>query len=353
MAYLFIIIFAFLLSFLLVPICRILAIKFQILDQPNSRKLHREPVPYLGGLAIYFGFVLTIVLSVLVYRIIPTQQGIVLLVASTFIAMMGLYDDLKGSRPLLKFLIQLVVAAFLVSQGFCLIDFTEPFTGNKIDLGIYGYIFSIMWLVGISNAVNLLDGMDGLAGGVSVISLGFLFSFSLFGGNLALAALSAGLLASITGFLWYNLPPARIYMGDTGSLMIGLLLGAFTFMAESRGPAAITVLIPIILLLLPITDTILAIFRRLRNKMPLFSPDKEHLHHRLLRLSGSVPRALIILYSINFFLGIMASLAFYLPPDYRFLLAFFLMYNLVLGLYVLQLQESRKEWRSKAQKLGL
>lgn len=336
-------ILSFLLSVLLVPLLRLIAFRLRILDQPGERKIHSEPIPYLGGVAIYVSFIFGVLAIGIFTRQIPVNNALSLMIGSSFIFLLGLFDDIKGARAVLKFSVQITVAVFMVNRGFEITEFTNPFGDTRVHLGFLGSVLSVFWIVAITNAVNLLDGLDGLAGGVSAISLAFMAGFAFYTGNVALAGLLLALFGGIVGFLVFNLPPAKIFMGDAGSLLIGFLFSIFCLMADLRGPATITILAPAMLLTLPIFDTLMAILRRVKDKRHIFSADKRHLHHRILALSSSYKTTLLIIYLVNIFIGVVAALTMLLPPDHRFFLVVILANNLLFGMYVLHLFEKKKE----------
>lgn len=332
-------------SVMLVPILRSLAFRLNVLDQPDERKVHKEAIPYLGGVAIFCGYVIGVLIASVVYKWIPYQNAMIFLVSGLLIFLLGLYDDIKGSHARLKLGVQFLVAGFVVSNGIYVSELSNPFGSEQIELGLWGQVLSLFWIVGISNAINLLDGLDGLAGGVSSISILFMAGFALYTGNIGLAGLLLALLGGIIGFLVFNLPPAKIFMGDAGSLLIGFLFAVFCLIADARGPATVTIIVPVILLTMPIVDTLLAIIRRVKNKQHIFQADKKHLHHRILALSKSYRQTLVIIYAINILIGLFAAFTLVLPPDYRFFMIFILVNNLLFGMKVLKLFEHNKQLR--------
>jgi len=336
------------LSVLLVPIFRIIARKLDIIDRPGERKIHENPVPYLGGAAIYAAFVLGVLITTFIYRWLDTKSAMLLLISSFFIFLLGLVDDIRGANVKLKFFVQIAVAVFIVGNGISLTEITNPIGGGTIELGFAGKVISVFWIVAISNAVNLLDGLDGLAGGVSAIAIIFMTSFAIYTNDMALAALMLGLLGGILGFLLFNFPPASIFMGDLGSLVIGFLFAVFCLKANAKGPYTITILIPAMLLAIPIFDTLLAIFRRAKKGTGIFTSDKEHLHHRILALGKSYKKTLLFIYLINVVIGLIATLAFLLPNKYRIILMLILAQDILFGMVILHLFEKRNYWQKRA-----
>lgn len=343
-------IMAILLAILLVPICRSVAFRLNILDRPHERKIHSKPIPYLGGAAIFASYLLGLFSVTYIYEWLDSKTGMVLLISSSFIFLLGTIDDIRGTNARLKLAVQVAVAFFVVNNGIYISEITNPFGGGYIQLGVFGKVISILWIVAISNAINLLDGLDGLAGGVSAIAIVFMASFAVYGNDFALAGLLIGLLGGIIGFLIFNFPPASIFMGDMGSLLIGFLFSVFCLKADHKGPYAVAILIPAMLMTIPIFDTLLAIIRRAKKGNPIFSADKEHLHHRILALSKSYKKTLYYIYLINVFIGIIATVTFLIPNEYRILLIVFLAQDIMLGLFILRLFEDRNFWRDKAEK---
>ena len=294
---------AFTASFLLTPVAIRLAKKFNIVDIPNQRKVHTAPTPRMGGIAIYGGFVLgALVLAVY------TRQMAALLIATTIVMLTGLVDDMKGISPKIKLLGQIIASLVLVHGGFCLQFITSPFDGGIISLGFWGIPLTVLWLTGISNTVNLIDGLDGLASGVSIIAAIATAIVSLAQGEMLAAALAGVLAAAGAGFLPWNFHKAKTFMGDCGSLTLCFLLGALSLMGLSRGATVLSLFIPFIILGVPVFDTVFAIVRRLFLKKPIFEADKMHLHHCLLALGMSHRQTVLTIYALALIMGLGAVL---------------------------------------------
>lgn len=304
---------AFLLSMILAavltPRVRDLALARGWLDHAvGSRKIHGRPVPRVGGLAIVLGFfapILTLFLvrtgqSQLLWTDAPRTAA--LLVGGLCIAALGVWDDLRGAGALVKFGVQALVAAGLWGMGFRVETIAMPF-GGALSVGLLSLPLTVFWIVGVTNAMNLIDGLDGLAGGVALFALGTSFVVAFARGETTMALFSAALAGSVLGFLFYNWNPASIFMGDTGSMFLGYVLAAGSILTHQKSSTAVALLVPIVALGLPITDTLLAIGRRAWRGRPLFSADREHIHHKLLGLGLSQRQAVLVLWGTAAFLG--------------------------------------------------
>jgi UDP-GlcNAc:undecaprenyl-phosphate GlcNAc-1-phosphate transferase len=287
----------------LTPLVLKLALKHKLYDQPNERKVHSRPIPRLGGVAIVIAFFapLTGLLLVRVGMTVPLTESpshlIGLFVGGLIIAALGLYDDLKGADAKKKFAVQVLVAILMWALGYRIELLSNPF-GGQIALGWFSLPLTVFWFVGVMNAVNLIDGLDGLAGGVSLISISTLMALAIMDDKVLAALMSACLAGALVGFLFFNFNPARIFMGDTGSLFLGFVLAAFSISTSSKGSTAIAIAVPLLVLALPILDTLLAIGRRVRARRPIFSADQEHIHHRLLRAGFTHRGAVLVLYGV-------------------------------------------------------
>jgi UDP-GlcNAc:undecaprenyl-phosphate/decaprenyl-phosphate GlcNAc-1-phosphate transferase len=294
---------AFVAALALTPLTIKVAKKFNIVDIPNQRKVHTLATPRIGGLAIYVAFVLG-ALALTVY----TRQVAALLIAATIVMATGLVDDIRGISPKVKLLGQVIASLVLVQAGFYLKFITNPFDGGIISLGWWGIPLTVIWLTGISNTVNLIDGLDGLSAGVSAIAAFATTIVCIFQGELLAAALAAVLAAAALGFLPWNFHPAKTFMGDTGSLLLGFLLGSLALMGLSKGATVISIFIPFIIMGVPFFDTSFAVIRRLFLKKPIFEADKMHLHHSLLSLGMSHSQTVLIIYALSFVMGLAAVL---------------------------------------------
>jgi UDP-GlcNAc:undecaprenyl-phosphate GlcNAc-1-phosphate transferase len=288
-------------------------------DIPNERKIHTSPIPRLGGVAIFIGLIggclavpLLLPLAVPSLDVPRYQIGyLCVFLAFGLIHGMGLVDDFHNLRARLKFLLQVLAAGLVTAGGFRIGDVTLPGSA-PFSLGIFSYPITILWIVAISNAINLVDGIDGLAGGVAAWTSLSLAIMSILTGHMVPALVSLSLLGAVMGFLAFNFPPARIFMGDSGSLLIGLVLAVIPLLGSPGRTTIEELAAPATLLLFPILDTILAIVRRVRQKRFIYSPDKEHIHHRLLALGVRDTSILLIVYAACVVCGVAAVASLFL-----------------------------------------
>ncbi|WP_408007888.1 glycosyltransferase family 4 protein [Pseudalkalibacillus sp. A8] len=291
----------FLSSVLLTPIVKNFAIKIGATDQPDKRKVHTKVMPRLGGLAIYLSSLIGF------YLLSPDKQYMIpLFAASLIIIATGFFDDIFEISPKVKLLGQIIAAGIVIHGGIVVNFINLPFD-VRLDLGIWSIPLTLIWIIGITNAINLIDGLDGLAAGVSSIVLITISTMAIVNGNMFVVAIGFAVLGSTLGFLVYNFHPAKIFMGDTGSLYLGFII-AVTSLLGFKNITLFSLLVPIIILGVPISDTIFAIIRRFVNKKPLSSPDKSHLHHCLQRLGFSHPTTVLIIYAMSAIFGIAAVL---------------------------------------------
>jgi len=289
---------SFALTYILVPFITRLAFKVGAVDTPCARKVHCKPMPRLGGLAIYLGFIVMIFLTQPM-----TEQVIGLIIGSTIIALIGVIDDIKDISPKVKLAGQILAAGILVFFNVSVTFITHPLFGETVPLGYLSIPVTILWVVGITNAVNLIDGLDGLAAGTSTIAAITLAVVGYTEGQFLMVTMALMLAASTLGFLKYNFHPARIFMGDSGSMFLGFNLSALAVLGVAKSVTIISVFVPILILGIPIFDTLFAIVRRYINAQPIFKADKEHLHHCLLNMGLTHKQTVLVIYGINLFLG--------------------------------------------------
>ncbi|MGI5874180.1 MAG: glycosyltransferase family 4 protein [Bacillota bacterium] len=301
-------------ALLVTPQTKKLAMRLGVYDEPDSRKVHKGLMTRMGGIGIYAGFLC----GFLVYGNF-TRPFLGLLLSASFITVVGLYDDIRDISPKLKLLGQIIAAAILLIFGVHLEFLTIPFTDSIIDVGIWGYPLSLLWVVGVCNAVNLIDGLDGLAAGVSGIAAMSIGVVAYSSGLNSVTALCIILVGSIFGFLKSNFHPAKLFMGDCGSLFLGFLLAVYSLMSVSEGATLIGLSVPILILGLPILDTLFAIVRRHRSGKPIFQADKGHFHHRLLKKGLSHRDTVLFIYAVTFLFGTIAVLISLLPTAYSIL----------------------------------
>jgi UDP-GlcNAc:undecaprenyl-phosphate GlcNAc-1-phosphate transferase len=291
-------------AFLSTPWVRRLAFRWGALDVPNERKVHTQPMPRLGGLATYAGFWFPCIgiyfLNNLVTETFKNYERIslTLWLGATAMMALGVWDDIKGVRAIKKLSIQILIAVGLYGAEFRINTLSNPF-GAPWELGWLSLPVSVLWIVGITNAINLLDGIDGLATGVTACIALALALINMLSGNIMVALLTLCLAGSCLGFLPYNFSPARIFLGDSGSLFIGLVLSCIGIMSLFKAATATFVLAPLILFGLPLFDSVSVALGRLARGVPLFQADKSHVHHRLLRLGLNQRQAAYVLYGIT------------------------------------------------------
>lgn len=295
------IIFASLLSFTLTPPVRVLAHKLKAIDVPtDDRRMHKKPIPRMGGLAIFAAFAVT---SLIFSNI--NRELVGLLCGAVIIVIIGMLDDIYRLNAWLKLVVQIVAASIPVFFGIS-INFIN-FFGNYIPFnGIFSAVVTVIWIVAVTNAVNLIDGLDGLACGVSTISAFSILTFALIQGNYGIALLVAILAGSCLGFLPYNRNPASIFMGDTGALFLGYTLAVVSVTGLFKVDAFVSFWIPFLIFALPLADTMFATIRRIIHRQPIFSPDRGHFHHKLIDIGFSQKQAVSVLYSVSALFSISA-----------------------------------------------
>lgn len=303
------ILLAFGLSLLITPLVKKWAFKCGALDRPDQRKVHKRVMPRLGGLAIYLSFLVAVTLTCDI-----TLQIAGLLVGGSLIILLGFFDDTRGISPRVKLAGQVVAALAVIPFGLEVQFLTNPFSDELIALGLLSIPVTVLWIVSVTNAVNLIDGLDGLAGGTTFISALTLagvvwIEASASGGSQGQwdAIILAMILASaIIGFLRYNFYPAKIFLGDSGSMYLGFSVASLSVMGLAKSATFISVIIPVVILGIPLLDTTFAIVRRYYGHRPIFQADREHLHHRLLKLGLSHRQAVLSIYGVNVVLGLSA-----------------------------------------------
>jgi len=275
--------------------------KRNLVDHPDVRKIHKAPVARLGGIAI-FGSALVAILSVLLVQNAAGEQMralglqvVAMLVGGTAVFAVGLYDDVKHARVRTKLAVELAVAVAMCAAGIAIRRLTVPGLG-VLDLGWFGCLVTVLWIVGITNAINLIDGLDGLAAGISAIACGVMATLSVWQGNVVLAIIMLALLGSLSGFLLFNFHPARIFMGDCGSLFLGFTIATASVLTAAKSEALIGLGLPILVLGIPIFDTLLSMLRRFLDRRGIMSPDRSHFHHRLLALGMGQRQVAIVAY---------------------------------------------------------
>ena len=296
---------ALLIALCTTPVVKTFAERVGAIDVPReARRIHDHPIPRMGGMAIFLGFLISVALYADVTRQV---QGI--LIGSVIIVAVGAVDDTVSMRYWVKLLAQIVAASVAVVHGVVIELLTNPnfFNENQwVLLGALSLPITVLWIVGITNAVNLIDGLDGLACGVSAISCVTMLAVALLVTEGNVAIILAALAGACVGFIPYNLNPAKIFMGDTGALLLGYVLATVSVMGLFKFYAIVTFVVPVLALALPLFDTAFAIIRRLLRGQNPQTPDREHLHHRLIDMGLSQKQAVAVLYSLCAMLGITA-----------------------------------------------
>ena len=299
---------ALIVALIATPAVILLAKKTGAMDAPNARKVHKKPIPRIGGLAIYTGFMASIIFVAVKFGLDDEmiRETVGLTLSGNLIVALGLVDDYKNLPAKVKLLGQIIAAAVLVLAFNVRIDFvTDPF-GDYLYLDNIAIPATMFWLVGLTNTVNLIDGLDGLAAGVASIASFTILLIALEQGFILVAVMTAALAGAAVGFLKYNFNPAEIFMGDTGSMFLGFMLAGISVTGAVKSVATIALVVPIFALGLPILDTTFAIVRRLRGGVPIFKPDKGHLHHRLLSVGFTQRQAVLLMYVISALFGLSA-----------------------------------------------
>ncbi|WP_407269358.1 glycosyltransferase family 4 protein [Radiobacillus sp. PE A8.2] len=290
----------FVMSVFLTPLVKKLAIQIGAVDKPNYRKVHTKLMPRLGGLAIYVSFMV----GILFFQPMAASYYWPILIGATIITATGILDDIFELSAKIKLLLQIVATSVVVLNGVVIEFINLPF-GNTLEFGYMSIPITILWIVGITNAINLIDGLDGLAAGVSSIALLTISGLAISMGDTFVAVMGFILLGSTLGFLLYNFHPAKIFMGDTGALFLGYMIGVISVLGFKE-ITVFSLIVPITILGVPILDTTFAIIRRIIQRKPLSAPDKFHLHHCLINLGYSHRHSVILIYSISALFSIAA-----------------------------------------------
>ena len=300
---------ALLISLILVPFVAKLAIKIGAVDKPNERKVHTKIMPRMGGLAIYLSFFAVLFLS---HEM--TMQHIGLLTGGTVLVLVGIIDDKTDMPAKIKLLGQIFAACIVVAAGVRVEFMTNFRLGGVFPLYIFSVPFTVLWIVAITNAVNLIDGLDGLAAGTSIIAAATMAISGYATGQTEMASMALMLIGASLGFLKYNFHPAKIFMGDTGSMFLGYNLSVLAIMGFTKSFTVLSLVTPILVLAIPILDTLFAIIRRKMNNKPIFKPDKNHLHHCLLNYGFSHRNTVLIIYAVSAVLALCGLIMTYLNP---------------------------------------
>ncbi|MBB6480133.1 glycosyltransferase family 4 protein [Spirochaeta isovalerica] len=303
--------FAFLINLYLTPILIFLSRRHGLFDEIDHRKIHTEDTSRLGGIGIFTSFMISAFVSPFLVRMLTKDSFIfvmgkinipLLILSIAIIFTTGILDDFAQVRARYKLVGQVLASIVAVLAGALITQIEIPFINYTIQLGFFSVPLTILWLVGLSNALNMIDGLDGLSSGIGIIAsmiFGFVF---LINGQFISAIISYSLVGALFGYLFFNFPPARIFMGDSGSLLIGFLLALLPIATSPDSPSSLV--LPITMLIIPIFDVVAAIWRRSREKRNIFSPDRHHIHHKLLDMGMKNRTILAIVYGLSLILGI-------------------------------------------------
>lgn len=289
-------------TLLITPMFIKISMKINATDKPNHRKVHTSPIPTLGGLAIFTGFIVGLMI------IQPASSYHVAIVSgAALIIILGFFDDIYDLSPKVKFMAQVIAACLVVFWGGLQVEFINLPFGGQVEFGLLSSLITIFWIVGVTNAMNLIDGLDGLAAGVSSIALVTIGGMALIMGDVYVSTMALILFFSTVGFLPYNFFPAKIFMGDTGALFLGYMISVLALLGF-KNVTIISFLIPIFILAVPISDTLIAMVRRYINKQPISSPDSSHLHHRLVKFGLTHKQTVLFIYLLSAMFSLAAIL---------------------------------------------
>jgi UDP-GlcNAc:undecaprenyl-phosphate GlcNAc-1-phosphate transferase len=274
------------------PLVRTFARRAGVVDEPGGRRVHTKVIPRLGGIAVVLGFFAPLIALAFTQSDVAGMffedplRALGLAGGGLLVAALGAWDDIRGVRAWHKLAVQLIAALIAWGCGFRMENLTLPFVG-ELDLGVFGLPITLLWIAAVVNAMNLIDGLDGLAGGIAFFACLTNFVVAALNGNPLVMLLAAALGGAILGFLLYNFNPATIFMGDSGSMFLGFILATTSMIGSSiQGSTTVAILVPLISLGVPIMDTLFAMVRRIMERRPIFSPDRGHIHHRLLDLAS-------------------------------------------------------------------
>lgn len=301
------IIMSIIMSIVLTPIVRKLSFSVGAVDKPNKRRMNTDVMPSMGGLAVF----LTFFISIIFFQPIERSLSIPIFISALIVVITGAIDDIKEISPKMKML-GLITAAviIIILNDLTVAQVSVPFIGPLLLPTWIGFPFTLLWVLGITNSINLIDGLDGLASGVSIIALttmGIIGIFFLDNSSIPTGIIIFTLVGSIIGFLPYNFHPAKIYLGDTGALFLGFMISVMS-LNGLKNVTFISLIIPIVILGIPITDTIYAMLRRRLNRMPISTADKHHMHHRLMSLGLTHKQTVLVIYLVASIFSMIALL---------------------------------------------
>lgn len=300
---------SFILVYLVTPLTKKMALLIQLVDLPGGRKKHKQPIPLSGGLAVYIGITLT-----LLFFNPYNRMTFILLIGSFVLMLVGLVDDLYKARgkdlsPWPKLIVQFFIAFFVYTCGIRFFGITYPWDhqdGFLLFPPWASLLFTVLWVVGFINMVNFIDGADGLAGGVSTISALTLFLIAFVRGQFDLMVPLMALIGAALAFLRFNFYPAKVFLGDMGSTVIGYMLAVISLSGAIKGATVLTVAVSLLAMGFPVVDTIQVMIRRLQEGRPIYQADRNHVHHRLMALGLTQPQTVGVIYAISILFSLMA-----------------------------------------------
>lgn len=309
-------------TFFILPLVMKVAVRLNLVDKPGVRKVHQQEIPRIGGLAILISFIFV---SLIFYTQSDVIRGI--LVGGIIVSFVGLLDDYSSISPYTKFTGQIVAAVVAMVISGLTINSIDFFGLFKLQLGYFSFPITVLWIVGITNAINLIDGLDGLAAGISTIIFLFMALIGYNQNSYPLMFISITMMGACLGFLKYNSHPAQVFLGDVGSLLLGFVLSMISLLGSFKVAAVMTLALPLTILGLPILDTVWAFTRRIIAGKSPFSPDRSHIHHRLMDLGLGHGFTVLFMYGITIFLGLIALLTVYQyeVKDYSLIIILLLM----------------------------
>jgi len=336
--YLIILIISFVVSVIIVPQIKKYCEKKGIYDYVNERKIHNGKIARLGGLGIFLGFVFAFIFVLIIDFKVKFNANLFIL-AMLIAFLTGFIDDVYKIKARYKLILQLI-SGYLVAFSGLQFEGITLISGLKISFGYFGYIVTILWVTGFMNAINLLDGMDGLASGIVMIASIFIAIIGLIQNNIVVVLLSFALFGSIAGFFVYNYPPAKIFMGDGGAYFLGFMYSVLPLIGIKKASTITVFLIPLVLLLIPIMDMLFVAHNRFKNGYNIFIADKNHIHHKLMRVGFSNRGILWILYAYTAILGCFSILMLYVKPVISLIILLLLILITFLTFYTVSVAEN-------------
>ena len=296
---------ALVLTLILTPLVRARALAWGAVDLPDERRrIHRRPTPRLGGVAIFWSVLLSLLVVPAFNNLVSQSfydnrcQMMGMFAGATLIFLLGVYDDFRGLNAPIKISVQVMAAGILYSSGFQIDALTLPIIGSWAFPALLGFPLTALWVVVITNAFNLIDGIDGLAAGAAMFAFLSLFVTSLYQGHPEVSLVSIVLIGAVMGFLRHNFNPATIFLGDSGSLLLGFMAAALSLVSAQKSPTLVAIAIPLVSFGLPIAEAGLSMSRRLLSGQPIFEGDRRHIHHMLLKRGLTQRQVVILLYAI-------------------------------------------------------